>query len=157
MRRIWIVVAVIVVIGIVIIAAFGYQAYAQRNALRDIQVSVDRVRVDSVSLTSATLNITFRFTNPTTTTATLDRTDFTILINGNLLGSGQNLQKVQIPAGGSTTVPIPFTVSYTGAAQSAWSFLTQGGANYTITGTAFFDNVFGTVSVPYTFSGTTTR
>ncbi len=148
---------VIVVIVIVIVAAFGYQAYAQRNALRDIKVSVDSVRVDSISLSSATLNITFRFTNPTTTTATLDRTDFTIFINGNLLGSGQNLQKTQIPAGGSTAIPIPFIVQYTGAAQSAWTFLTQGQANYTITGTAFFDTVLGTASVPYTFSGTTTR
>jgi len=143
-----------VVIIIVIVGIFAYQQISQREALRNIQVSLDGVKIDSINLTSATLNFTLRLTNPNTNPATLDRTVFTVYINNNNLGTGQTLQKTTIPAGGSELVQIPFTVSYSGAALSVWAALTQGSFDYKVVGTAYFDSLFGTVSVPYTFTGT---
>lgn len=149
---------VIVVIAIIIVAAvgvWGYQQVKQREALQNIQMSVDGVKVESINLTSATLNFSLRVTNPNTNAATIDRTDYTVIINNVTLGSGQNLEQVTIPAGGSVVIPQPFTVSYTGAAKTVWTTLTQGGADWNLVGTAFFDTPLGTVSVPYNFTGTT--
>jgi LEA14-like dessication related protein len=150
-----IIIVAVVIIVIIAIGVIGYQQVQQREALRNIQVSVDGVQPVSVNLSSATLNITLRITNPNGGAATLDKTDFTVTINNNSLGSGQNLEQVTIPAGGSQTVTIPFTVSYTGAVKTAWSYLTQGGADWRVVGTAYFDTLFGTVGVPYDFTGTT--
>jgi LEA14-like dessication related protein len=160
-RNTIIVIVVIVVIILAVVGVFAYQQVQQREALRNIKVSVEGFKVESVTLSSATVNFSLRFTNPNSNPATLDRTDFTVYINNISVGSGQNLQKVTIPAGGSAVIPIPFTFSYTGVAQSLFTVLQQAlqqggvGLEWRLVGTAFFDSPLGTVSVPYDFSGTT--
>jgi LEA14-like dessication related protein len=144
----------VIVVIVIILALVGYQEYQQREALRDIQISVDDVAIERVDLSSATLNFSLRITNPNTNAATIDQTDYAVFINNVSLGSGQNLDRVTIPAGGSVVIPQPFTVSYAGAAQSVWTYLTQGEADWRMVGTAYFDSPLGTVSVPYELSGT---
>jgi LEA14-like dessication related protein len=156
-KTITIAIIVIVVVAALVVGAFGYQQVRQRQALEDIKISVDGVSIVSISLTSATLNISLRFTNPTTTPATLDRTDYTLFINNVNVGSGQNVQQVVIPAGGSLVVPQIFTVSYSGGLQGIWSILQQGGGEWRLVGTAFFDTFLGTVAVPYDLTGTISR
>lgn len=153
-RGITITVIVIVIIALVVVGAFGYQQYQQRESLKNVQISVDGVRVESVNLSSANLNFSLRITNPNTNAATIDRTNYTVFINNISLGSGQNIETVTIPAGGSVVISQPFTVLYSGAAKSIWSYLTQGGANWKLVGTAYFDTMLGTVGVPYDLSGT---
>lgn len=154
-RAIAIIVSVIVIIAVIAVAIFGYQQYQERNALKNIQISVSGVKIDSVNLTSASLNFTLKVTNPNTSPATLDRTNYTLYINNVSLGTGQNQQKVTIPAGGTAFIPQPFTVSNTGAAQGAWAFLTQNQVQWRLVGTVYFDTFLGTVSTGYDFSGTT--
>jgi LEA14-like dessication related protein len=154
-RNTIIVIVVIVVIIIAALGVFGYQQVQQREALKNIKVSLEGFEVESVTLSSASLNFSLRFTNPNTNPAILDRTDFTVSINNVTVGSGQNLQKVTIPAGGSEVIVIPFTFSYTGVAQGVVTVLQQGGAEWGLVGTAYFDSPLGTVSVPYNFTGTT--
>ena len=133
--------------------AFGYQQYRQRASLENVEIGVDSVQVTDIDLTSADLIFQLRVTNPNTNAVTIDRTDYTVIINNISLGSGQNQRTVTIPAGGSVVIPQPFTVSYEGAAQSIWSYLVQGGAEYRLVGTAYFDTLLGTVGVPYNFTG----
>jgi LEA14-like dessication related protein len=154
LKTVTIIAIVIVVIVVVGVAIFGYQQVQQREALKNIQISVDGIKVESINLSSASLNFSLRVTNPNTNPATIDRTDYTVFINNISLGSGQNLEKVTIPAGGSVVISQPFTVSYLGAAKSAWSYITQDGVSYNLVGTAYFDSFLGTVSVPYNISGT---
>ncbi len=160
-RNTIIIIAVIVVIILAVVGVFAYQQIQQREALKNIKVSVEGFKIESVTLSSATVNFSLRFTNPNSNPATLDRTDFTVYINNASVGSGQNLQQVTIPAGGSAVISIPFTFSYTGVAQSVLSVLQQAlqqggvGLDWRLVGTAFFDTFLGTVSVPYDFSGTT--
>ncbi|MDW5564141.1 MAG: LEA type 2 family protein [Methanomassiliicoccus sp.] len=154
----WVIAVVaIIIVVIAVVGVFGYQQFQQRDALRNIQVSVDGVSVESLNLSTAVLNVSLRFTNPTTNMATLDRTDYTLFINNVSLGTGQNLEKVNIPAGGSVVVSQPFNVSYSGAAQTAWSYLTNNVINWRLVGTAYFDTFLGTVSVPYDLTGSTSR
>lgn len=154
-RLLAIIISIIVIIAVVAVAIFGYQQYQERNALKDLQFSVSGVKIDSVNLTSASLNFTLKVTNPTANQATIDRTNYTIFINNVSLGTGQNQQKVTIPAGGTVFIPQPFMASNSGAAQSAWAFLTQDTVNWKIVGTAYFDTILGTASTGYSFSGTT--
>ena len=119
-----------------------------------MQIGVDSIQVEDVDLTSADLIFHLRVANPNTNAVIIDRTDYTVMINNISLGSGQNQRTVTIPAGGSVVIPQPFTVSYEGAAQSIWSYLVQGGAEYRLVGTAYFDTLLGTVGVPYSLSGT---
>ncbi|MBI0583443.1 MAG: LEA type 2 family protein [Methanomassiliicoccus sp.] len=154
MRTGLIIITIIIVIILAVAGIFVYQQYQQRNALNDIKITVDGVKVEGVSLSSASLNFTLRITNPSTTAATLDRTDYTVFINNVSLGSGQNLQKVTVPAGGSVVISQPFNVSYSGAAQGVWSYITGGGGEWRMVGTAYFDSFLGTVGVPYNITGT---
>lgn len=131
------------------VAVFGYQQVQQREALKNIEISIEGINVESINLSSASLNLSLRVTNPNTNAATLDRTDYTVIVNNISVGSGQNLEKVTIPAGGSVVISQPFTVMYSGSARSVWSYLTQGGADVRLVGTAYFDSFLGTVSVPY--------
>ena len=149
-------IAIVAIVIIVLVAAgaFGYQQYQQRASLRNVQIGVDGVQVESANLTSASLIISLRITNPNTNAVTIDRTDYTLFINNISLGSGQNQQMVTIPAGGSAVIPQPFTVSFSGAAQSIWSYIVQGGVEYRLVGTAYFDTLLGTVGVPYDINGT---
>ncbi|MBI0582040.1 MAG: LEA type 2 family protein [Methanomassiliicoccales archaeon] len=155
MKMLTILISIIVIVAVVVVAIFGYQQVQQREALRDIQISISDVKIESVNLSSASLNFTLRITNPSTNVATLDRTEYTIFINNVSLGTGQNQGKVTIPAGGTVFIPQPFIASNRGVAQGAWAFLTQDQVSWRIVGTAFFDTFLGTVSVGYDFSGTT--
>ena len=153
MRGATIVIVAIIIIVLVVAGAFGYQQYQQRASLKNVQIGVEGVQVESVNLTSASLVFSLRITNPNTNAVTIDRTNYTVFINNISLGSGQNQQKVTIPAGGSVVISQPFNVSYTGAAQSVWSYITQGKGEYRLVGTAYFDTLLGTVGVPYDLRG----
>jgi LEA14-like dessication related protein len=154
----WHLIIVVIIVAVIIIAAvFGYQQVRQRQALEDIQISFAGVSIESISLTSVSLNFTLRMTNPSTTNAVLDRTDYTVFINNFSLGSGQNLEQVTIPAGGSVLVPQPFILSNSGAIQGIWNAILAGQVDWRLVGIAYFDLILFTVSVPYEFSGTWTR
>ncbi len=93
-------IAIIAIVIIILVAAgaFGYQQYQQRASLKNVQIAVDGVQVEGVNLTSASLIFSLRITNPNTNAVTIDRTDYTGFINNISLGSGQNQEKVTIPA-----------------------------------------------------------
>jgi LEA14-like dessication related protein len=155
MKKMAILISIIVIVAVVIVAIFGYQQYQQRAALREIQISISDVKIESVNLTSASLNFTLKVTNPSTQEATLDRTVYTLFINNVSLGTGENQEKVTIPAGGTVFIPQPFMASNSGVAQGAWSFLTEDQVSWRMVGTAYFDTFLGTVSTGYEFNGTT--
>ncbi|NLK25169.1 MAG: hypothetical protein GX307_01150 [Euryarchaeota archaeon] len=149
-------IAFLAIICIVIIAGsiFLYQQIQQRDALRNVQISVDGVQIESVDAGSATLNISLRIINPNSIAVTIDRTDYTVFINNDSLGSGKNLHRVTIPAGGSVIISQPFTAPYVGATHGIWSYMTQDEVDWRIVGTAYFDTPLGTIAIPYEYSGT---
>ena len=146
-------VAVVLVVT-VIVAAVIYQQYRQRESVRNLTITLEDVRVESVGLTGAELAIAIRATNPGPVAATIDRTSYVIFVNNISLGEGQNLQKVTVPAGGSVVIAQPISVTYSGAVSSAWSYLTAGEAEWRLVGTAYIDTPLGQVSVPYDETGT---
>lgn len=154
-RPMAIAVVVIVIIAAIALSVIGYQQYREREAVKDLQFSVSEVKIESVNLTTASLNFTLRITNPSSNAATIDRTTYAVSINNISLGNGENAEKVTIPAGGTVYVPQPFTASNSGTAQGAWAYLTQDTVEWRIVGTAYFDTFLGTVSAGYDYNGTT--
>jgi LEA14-like dessication related protein len=143
-----------IVAGVVIIILAGLGFYfineiQQREALRNVEVSVYDVAVESIGFTSATLKIKLKMFNPNSITATLDRADYNLYGNDILVGSGVIPTRVDIPAHSSTIITTTFDLSYSGAAKVIWSALPTGKVTWKIKGTAYFDTPVGSITVPF--------
>jgi len=143
-----------VAVGVVILilASVGFyfiNEIRQREALRNIEVSVYDVAIESIGFTSATLKIKLKMFNPNSIPATLDRANYNLYGNDIYLGSGVIPTRVNIPAHSSTVVTTTFDLSYSGAAKVIWDALSTGKVIWKIKGTAYFDTPFGSISVPF--------
>ena len=150
MKKIVVVSAVVIVVLAALGAGLWFtQQIRQREALKNVIVSIAEIHVEEIGLTGATLNIRLRMQNPNSLTATLDRMDYTIYGNGNNLGSGNIAQRTDIPAGGENVASTDFDLLYSGAAKVIQSDLATGNVKWRITGTAYFDTPIGTINVPF--------
>lgn len=145
-------IAALVLIAFVVIASIVWiqGETEQREAMKNVQVSLSDVQLRNIGLTSATVDIVLNMYNPNSrTTATLDRLDYMVYANGIYLGNGYISQRVDIPPLFTKTVSTTFQVQYTGALGAVWSVLTQGGrVNWNLKGTAYFDTPLGTINIP---------
>jgi len=146
-----------IILGIItiIIIGFGIFAYSeisQRQALEDIQISLQGVDFTRIGFTSATLSISLDMSNPNDITATLDRVDYDIHLNGNYIGSGQITSKTNIPAHSSTTVKTNFDVTYGGIAKSLISAISDQQTTVRFSGNAFYDTPFGSITIPFSLT-----
>jgi len=124
MRR---VVIAVVVVGILIFSGFYvFSEYQKRVALQNCEISLADVRVASIGLTSAKLEVVLRIYNPNDVTATLDRIDYELYSNGEFLGNGEFIRRVEIPPHSSKLVSSYFTLDYTGALKTVWSAIKKG-------------------------------
>ncbi|MGB9728090.1 MAG: LEA type 2 family protein [Nitrososphaeria archaeon] len=140
----------IVTILTLIFASIFYYEYVKREALRACEISLADVRVKSVGLTSASLEIVFRIYNPNRVTATLDRADYSVYANGIYLGEGHITGKVDVPANNTVTIVSPFDLSYSGALKTVWPYLMSGGKLlWRINGTLHIDTPLGTLDIPF--------
>jgi len=138
---------------IVIFASVGIsQEIEQRKALENVEISFDGVNVKDIGFSGATLDLVFRMYNPNDITATLDRADYDLYLNGNYLGMGQISKRVDITAFTSRTVPTEFDLSFGGVAQSLISALIEGETTWRVSGTAYYDTLLGTINVPFDFT-----
>jgi len=143
-----------IAVGVVILILVGVGFYfineiRQREALRNIEVSVYDIVIESIGFTSATLKIKLKMFNPNSITATLDRADYNLYGNDIYVGSGVIPTRVDIPAHSSTVVTTTFDLSYSGAAKVILDALSIGKITWKIKGTAYFDTPFGSISVPF--------
>jgi len=130
---------------------YVYKPIRQREALKDVKISLKDVRVKRIGFTSATLDIRLEFYNPNSEiTATLDRADYSLYGNNIYLGDGKITERVDIPPRGTRTVSTPFELSYSGAIKVVWDYLTKGGhITWRLVGTAYIDTPLGTLAVPF--------
>ncbi len=150
--------AIVVCVAVVLIAVFAciaYYEYSKREALRACEISLADVRVRSVGLTSASLEIVLRIYNPNTITATLDRVDYSVYANGVYLGYGSITNRVDIPPGSTAYVSSPFELSYSGALKTIWEYLISGGKlEWRIKGVAHIDTPLGALNIPFDITAT---
>ena len=147
MRRI---VIAVVVVGILIFGGFYvFSEYQKRVALQNCEISLANVRVVSIGLTSAKLEVVLRIYNPNDVTATLDRIDYELYGNGEFLGNGEFIRRVEIPPHSSKLVSSYFTLDYTGALKTVWSAIKRGDVMWKIKGIAYIDTPIGTLDIPF--------
>jgi len=144
---------IVAIVLLLALAGISYYEYAKRAALKSCQISLASVSVKSLGLTSATLEIKLRIYNPNSITATLDRAYYSLYANDVYLGDGTIPRKYDIPPGGTITIATPFELSYSGALQTIWSYITKGGnVTWRMKGTAYIDTSLGTLDIPFDIS-----
>ena len=136
-----------VIIAYVII--FAFTEIEQRKALEDIQISFHDATLKDIGFSGATVNLSLSMYNPNDITATLDRADYDLWFNENYLGSGITQKRVDIPPLESRIAATDFDLDFGGAGSSIISAITEGKASWRISGTAYYDTIFGTMNIPF--------
>ncbi len=134
----------------IIIGVFLFQQYEQREAIKNLQISLGGFDVKSIGFTSLTLGLDLNLYNPGSITATLDRIVYDVYANGNHLTNGEIPQRYDILPGQTVTVPTDITVSYVGGLETLWSAIKNGAVTWEVKGTDYFDMpIFGIVDLPF--------
>jgi LEA14-like dessication related protein len=121
--------------------------------LHDPVVSLETVRIQALSLSSIDLEVAIRVENPNALGITLRELPFTVLCSSGsrdqqiALG---NTGRVKIPARGSTMLRVPVTSHNAALIGALAAFVTRGGVEVTIKGTAIIDCVLFGWSIPFT-------
>ncbi|NJE79436.1 LEA type 2 family protein [Thermococcus sp. GR4] len=139
----------VVVIILLLGGVYVFYEYEKRAALQNCEIMLSNVRVESIGLTGATLEVVFRIYNPNDVTATLDRIDYELYGNGEFLGYGYVDRSVDIPAHSIRYVSSEFTLDYGGALKALWSALKSGDVEWRVKGTVHIDTPIGTLDIPF--------
>ena len=131
------------------VVIFAFTEIEQRKALEDIQISFHGANLQDIDFSGANLNLTLSMYNPNDITATLDRADYDLRFNENYLGTGATHERVDIAPFSSRVVTTDFDLDFSGAGLSIISAITKGEAFWRINGTAYYDTIFGAMSIPF--------
>ena len=137
------------VVIVAYVAIFTFTEIEQRKALEDIQISFHEASLQDIDFSGATLNLSLSMYNPNDITATLDRVDYEIWFNDNYLGNGFTHERVDIPPLTSKIATTNFDLDFGGAGMAIISAITEEEYSWHITGTAFYDTIFGTMNIPF--------
>jgi LEA14-like dessication related protein len=120
--------------------------------LRDPVISLEDVRLRKFSLSSLDIDVTIRIENPNPIGITLRELPFTILCSSGhtdqQLASG-NTGRVKIAGDGTSILRIPVTSQNAALISALATFVTKGGVQVTIRGTAIIDAVLFGWSIPF--------
>ena len=120
--------------------------------LHEPVISLERVKIRSVSLSSLDLDVTIRVQNPNPVGVNLKEIPFLVLIRqGDCLQeiANGNTGNVSIPARDSTTLTVPVTSRNSAILRALAAFVARGGIEVTIKGNAVVDAVIIGWSVPF--------
>jgi LEA14-like dessication related protein len=126
-----------------------YQAYAQREAIRQAQFHLKGVSLDGVDLSGANVTVTLELENPTETEIALDRIDYVLFVNDLRALSGNTPQPVHVPPHDARPLPIHATLRFRDVSNELrQAFITRGRFTYRLEGTGHFDTPFGPIDYP---------
>jgi LEA14-like dessication related protein len=120
--------------------------------LHEPVISLERVKIRSVTLSSLDLDVAIRVQNPNPVGVNLKEIPFLVLIRqGDCLQeiANGNTGNVSIPARDSTILIVPVTSRNTAILRALAAFVARGGIEVTIKGNAVVDAVITGWSVPF--------
>ncbi len=126
----------------------------QREALRDIQISLYDIDLNDIGLSGISLRLVLDMYNPNDVTATLDSADFDVWINEKYVGRGFIPDRVDIPSQTVRKTSADFDASFSGSLKSGISILLEKQIRWKISGMAHYDTLLGTLDIPFTFTET---
>ncbi|MDO8872527.1 MAG: LEA type 2 family protein [Methanoregula sp.] len=116
-------------------------------------VSLEEVKLRALSLSSLELEVMIRVQNSNSLGVTLRELPFTVLCSAgdqNQEIATGNTGRVKIPARGSTVLRMPVTSQNAALIGALATFVTRGGMQVTIQGTATIDCILFGWSIPFT-------
>jgi LEA14-like dessication related protein len=126
-----------------------WQAYLQRTAIKEAQLSLRSVQLEGLDMLGITLLATLELANPTAGDLTLDQLDWTLLVNDVRAARGSTPVTLTVPAGGSRSLPLRVTLAYGDlSSQGRQLVLARGVRTWRLTGTAHFQTPFGRFDYP---------
>lgn len=120
--------------------------------LRDPVITLEEVRLRKISLAILDLEVMIRVENKNPLGITLRELPFTVLCSagkGDQQIAAGNTGRVMIPAKNSTVLRVPVSSHNTALIGALAAFVTRGGVQVTIQGTAIIDAVLFDWSVPF--------
>ncbi|HIH40071.1 MAG TPA: LEA type 2 family protein [Halobacteria archaeon] len=132
----WIVIGIIV--ALVVIG--GVLWYVNQETLQNCEVSVVDVRMGSIGIKSATLDVVFEINNPSDSTAYLDEIEYEVYINDVNVGDGDVEQQISIPAHQTKRIDSKFVLEYADVGSAIANAVRTEQAEYYVEGTASFGN-----------------
>jgi len=110
--------------------------------------------VKNVSFTGLTLETTFRVDNPNGFGLDLSSLGYALEIEHHPLTKGNLNRGLEVAAGGSSNITLPFTIDFSDASQAIGAVLQKTKIAYGVSGHFGFDTPAGPVSVPFEHDGT---
>ncbi|MCB9509983.1 MAG: LEA type 2 family protein [Deferribacteres bacterium] len=122
------------------------------------KVSIGDIKLKKLNLTGADLQVNLNLENPNPFSATLNRLNYKISIDGKEFATGLTTDQIQINQKASNQIAIPVSLNFLKSGRTLYNLLTQNGSfDYTVTGD--FDmstslTNLGSISMPFDRSGT---
>jgi hypothetical protein len=130
------IIAVIVVVVIVLLVSIvAVEAYLQYTVAKNISISIIKVGVENIGITSATITLTLGFSNPSSTSLPPVQANFSAYLAGKNIGNG-TLPQIHIVSNNVVQQTVSFNVTYATVALAAIHSLISGAYNITVTGKA---------------------
>lgn len=115
------------------------------QALRDTNLTFKGLEVNEISTEQIDLNITFDIYNPNDVTVELERMDYEIYANDVRVASGSFEEPLEIPPNEEVRTSTNVVAPVSTVPSAILSILMEGGANWTIEGTMYFNTPDGTI------------
>lgn len=148
-KKIGYLIGIVTAVIVTYVAVFAFTEIEQRKALEDIQISFHDASLQDIGFSGATVTLSLSMYNPNDITATLDRVDYDLWFNENHLASGVTHERLDIPPLTSRVATTDFDLDFGGAGRAIISAITEGEASWRISGTAYYDTIFGTMNIPF--------
>lgn len=127
---------------------------AERQAIAQAKFEVDHLvlrRADVPFISpdaGADLEVVLKVTNPNTVIAKLDRLDYTLLVEGQPVGTGATTSDFEVPANGTALLALPVSIKYQGLPTVVMDALQQRAANITVRGVTHLATPLGRLDYP---------
>lgn len=126
-----------------------FQAYAQREAIRQAQFHLKSVSLDGIDLMGANVTVTLELENPTDIEIALDRIDYVLFINDLRAFSGSTTEALHVPVHDARPLAIHATLRFRDASAELRGLFMRGARfTYRLEGTGHFDTPFGAIDYP---------
>jgi LEA14-like dessication related protein len=145
----------IITILILFFGFFSYVYISDVDALGKVKVTIKRIGVEEIGLSSTTLKLTIDLSNPSDRDVSNLNANFKIYIAGNYIGDGVS-SKVNVPAKSSKEKDVQIVIYYSNVATAVIDALTSLDFELSIDGKAESSILFGIITISQDFQASRT-
>ena len=141
---------ILVAIVLCISGFAAYRAYGEHEALSKLESELYDVRVASLRLTSADIELKLMFHNPTAYDTPPFWVEFDVYLSEGYIGNG-SIPETRVPASSSVNRTMTLTVKYVDVAKTIIDAIGKDSFDLTVRGTTHARVLLGTIPVSFAF------